>query len=399
MPVVYSAKDSSRPDLEVADIFRAHGEKYLRTHFVSAEQRQVMKAIVLCRTSSLGGHVEECDSCGHQRVAYNSCRNRHCPKCQGLKQALWVEERKSELLPIEYFHVVFTLPHELNPLARKYPREVYDLLFSSATGSLQSHGRRELGGEIGITAVLHTWGQALEQHIHLHCIVTGGALSRDGESFRRARQGFLFSVESLEEDYRRRYLKGLEKWEEESVEADCAQLRKCLEGVREKLEKGPWVVYSKRPMAGPAQVIEYLGRYTQRVAISNRRILSMKDDLVRFSWRDYRTMEIKEMELPAEEFIRRYLLHVLPKGFVRVRHYGLLASRGREKRLSRCRELLKVKEEEVEEGPEGIKDLLERFLGRDSEQCERCGKGTMKVIAEWTRGESPPKEKIEREAA
>ena len=329
-----------RPPLELADVFRAGSEEYLRTHNVILQQRRVLRAIVSCRTAALGSHREACANCGEVQIAYNSCRNRHCPKCQQHKQMLWTAQREAELLPLEYFHVVFTLPHELNSLARRYPRTIYDGLFAAATHSLLAMGQRTLGGELGITAVLHTWGQTLQQHIHLHCIVTGGALSAEGERFQRARPGFLGSVEALSASYQRHYLGQLERWAARTEEGALAQE---VRAVVQSVAGRAWVVYAKRPMCGPAQVIAYLGRYTQRVAISNSRLLSLTADRVRFRWKDYRAAgQVKAMELPQAEFLRRFLQHVLPPGYVRIRHYGLLASRGRAPRLARCRALLQA---------------------------------------------------------
>lgn len=327
-----------RPPLELADVFRASEEDYLRTHHVTIQQRRVLRAIVNCRTAALGSHTEPCVNCGQTRIAYNSCRNRHCPKCQQHKQLLWTAQREAELLPIEYFHVVFTLPHQFNEWARRFPRAIYDGLFAAATQSLLALGQRTLGGELGITAVLHTWGQTLQQHLHLHCIVTGGALSEDGARFQRARPGFLGSVEALSADYQRHYLTALGRWAEST---DDPALARELGALVESVSQTAWVVYAKRPMCGPQQVIAYLGRYTQRVAIGNSRLLSLTAERVRFRWKDYRANgQAKAMELTCEEFTRRFLQHVLPTGYVRIRHYGLLASRGRAQRLAQCRVLL-----------------------------------------------------------
>ena len=329
-----------RPLLELADVFRAGGEEYLRTHPVTLQQRRVLRAIVNCRTAALGSHTESCANCGQARIAYNSCRNRHCPKCQQHKQMLWTAQREAELLPIEYFHVVFTLPHELNAVARRYPRTIYDFLFAAATHSLLALGQRTLGGALGITAVLHTWGQTLQQHLHLHCLVTGGALSAAGQRFQRARAGFLGSVEALSASYQQHYVSALQRW---AATTDDALLARELRDLTQRVAKTAWVVYAKRPMCGPQQVIAYLGRYTQRVAIGNSRLLSLTAERVRFRWKDYRAQgQVKAMELTHEEFTRRFLQHVLPTGYVRLRHYGLLASRGRAQRLARCRALLQA---------------------------------------------------------
>lgn len=368
-----------RPPLEVADIFRAYGAQYERTHAVTTQQRRVMQAIVDCRTAALGGHVEACTNCGASRVAYNSCRNRHCPKCQQGKQALWVEARADELLPLEYFHVVFTLPHELNVWARRAPRVIYDLLFGAATQSLLRLGREKLGGRLGITAVLHTWGQTLQQHVHLHCIVTGGALGAEEQQFQRARPGFLGSVEALSASFQKDYLAGLQRWGQSLEQGEWGRAVAALVPV---LEAQPWVVYAKRPLCGPAQVLAYLGRYTQRIAISNSRLLSLGQGRVRFRWKDYRAGgQEKVMELTCEEFMRRYLQHVLPPGYVRIRHYGILASRGREQRLARCRALLAAAPVTVR--AETWSERLARWWGRAVDRCEKCEVGRMEVRSRW----------------
>ena len=277
--MISAASPNSRPPLELADVFRASGAAYLQTQATTTQQRRVLRAIIGCRTAALGSHTEPCANCGQARIAYNSCRNRHCPKCQQHKQLLWTAQREAELLPIEYFHVVFTLPHQFNVWARRYPRTIYDWLFAAATQSLLELGRRTLGGELGITAVLHTWGQTLQQHLHLHCIVTGGALSADGERFQRARPGFLGSVEALSASYQQHYLRALQRWAE-TTEEQC--LARELRELQASLAGTPWVVYAKRPMCGPQQVSAYLGRYTQRVAIGNSRLLSLSAERVRF---------------------------------------------------------------------------------------------------------------------
>ena len=384
----------TRPALEVADIFRAHGAEYLQTHRVTEGQRKVIRAILQCRTAALGGHVEECNNCGAQRIAYNSCRNRHCPKCQWLEQARWVEQQVADLLPIEYYHVIFTLPQELNELARWQPRLVYDLLFEAASKTLLKFGQQELGGELGITAVLHTWGQTLQTHIHLHCLVTGGALAADGQSFRRCRQGFLCSVEELSAVYRAHYCAGLRRWAQQAansgapMEAQWAAQAGRLAGA---LSERAWVVYAKRPHCGPGQVIEYLSRYTQRVASSNARLLDLSEGVVSFRYKDYRAGGVNQvMRLPASEFIRRFLQHVLPAGYVRIRHYGLLASRERGRKLARCRELLRTAPvgQVVQQAAKA--ELLRGLSARELKRCEECGSSELVRVAQWQGGESPP---------
>jgi Putative transposase/Transposase zinc-binding domain len=312
--------------------------------------QQVDNALVDCRTAALGGHVEQCVSCGTERVCYDSCRNRHCPKCQGSARAKWLAAEQTLLLPIPYFHVVFTLPHQLNPLLRVNQRLLYDLLFQTAAQTLQEFARdpTHLGAEIGITAVLHTWGQTLTEHIHVHCVVTGGGLSLDGTQWQACQRRFLFAVKALGAVFRGKYLAGLEQL--------CSQQRLTFAGesaplaeedawhsLRQHLYAQPWVVYAKPPWGSPEQVLKYLSRYTHRVAIANSRLVFVGTGIVRFRYTDYAAAGTsKVMELTAAEFLRRFLLHVVPTGFVCIRHYGLLANRTRQEKLTRARQLLAI---------------------------------------------------------
>src|SRR6266702_3318756 len=334
--------------LELAEIVRAHGAAYRQTHPLSRAQRRALHAIETCRTAVLGGHRDTCDTCGTVQISYNSCRNRHCPKCQTLAKERWLDARRAELLPVEYFHLVFTLPHTLNPLAQGNPRVVYSLLFQAVTATLTAFGRypRHLGGDLGGTAILHTWGQNLSQHLHLHCIVTGGALAPDGARGISAPPGFLFPVRALAVVFRAKYLDAFQRAFAKHQFVFAGSLASLAEPAAfaawlAQLRQPDWVVYAKRPCAGPEQVLEYLGRYTHRVALANDRLLSLADGRVRFRGKDYADGDrVKVMALDAEEFIRRFLLHVVPGGFVRIRHFGLLANRTRRAKLARCRELL-----------------------------------------------------------
>jgi hypothetical protein len=338
------------PPFEVADIVRAYGAAFRATHPVSHAQARALRALVQCRTAALGGHVEHCVSCGTERVCYDSCRNRHCPKCQGSARAKWLAAEQALLLPIPYFHVVFTLPHQLNPLIRVNQRLLYDLLFQSAAQTLQEFARdpNHLGAELGITAVLHTWGQTLTEHIHVHCVVTGGGLSPDGTQWRTCRQRFLFAVKALGAVFRGKYLAGLERLRRQqrlTFVGDSAAwaAAEAWTALHQQLYATPWVVYAKPPWGSPEQVLKYLSRYTHRVAIANSRLLFVGDGVVRFRYTDYAAGgSAKVMELRAEEFLRRFLLHVIPTGFVRIRHYGLLANRTREEKLTRARQLLTI---------------------------------------------------------
>jgi hypothetical protein len=334
--------------LEVADILRAHGDAYRARHPVSPEQAAVMRHLVACRTAALGGHIDACRACGYCRISYNSCRDRHCPKCQASRQAEWLETRLSRLLPVEYFHVVFTLPEQLKPLALKNQRLIYTLLFRAASASLLQLAAdpKRLGAQIGVTAVLHTWGQNLLYHPHLHCVVTGGGLSSDQSRWVKPRKGFFLPVKVLGKLFRGKFLAELKAAYLSGQLSLCGSVAELACPRRfgqllATLYTRDWVVYCKRPFGGAEQVYRYLGRYTHRVAISNGRLVSMQEGRVRFRYKDYADEgRKKQMSLAAEEFIRRFLLHVLPKRFVRIRHYGLLASRNVSTRLRRCQQLL-----------------------------------------------------------
>jgi hypothetical protein len=342
-----------RSRLEIADILGTCGDAYLARHPVSPEQATVLRRLTACRTAALGGHVDACDTCGTVQVSYNSCRDRHCPKCQTTRQEAWVESRLQRLLPISYFHVVFTLPEQLQPLGLKNRRVLYALLFRSATETLLQLAAdpRRLGAQIGVTAVLHTWGQNLLFHPHLHCVVTGGGLSIDGQRWVAGREDYLLPVRVLGQLFRGKFLAGLKA----AYQAGQLKLTGSVDSLREPLAfrrllgtlyRQRWVVYAKPPFGGAAHVYRYLGRYTHRVAISNRRLISLNEDRVTFSYKDYADgARGKQMTLDAEEFIRRFLLHVLPKGFVRIRHYGLLAGRNVDTKLAKCRRLLGARAE------------------------------------------------------
>jgi hypothetical protein len=375
--------------LEVADIFRAYGEAYRATHRLSGQQLRVMRAIETCRTAALGGHLARCTHCEAEVARYHSCGNRHCPKCQTLARVRWVQARLSALLDIPYFHCVLTLPHELNPLAQGNPHLLYGLLFRSAASTLQTFGRdpKWLGGEIGLTLILHTWGQALDHHIHVHGIVTGGALAPDGERWiATKRRAFLFPVKGLGKVVRTKYLKGLQRAYAQGAlrfagsTASLADPR-AFQRFLQPLWHHKWVVYAKPPFASAAHVVSYLGRYTHRVAISNHRLVALQDGQVSFRWRDYRHGNtVKVMALKAEEFIRRFLLHTLPRGWVRIRHYGVLGNRCRTHTLPACRRALE-QVPPVPPPPESAAALMRRLTGIDIERCPHCQHGRLEMIA------------------
>jgi len=374
------------PRLELADVVRAHGDAVRKGHRLAGVQHAALRAIATCRTAARGGHQETCDRCGAVRVVYHSCGNRHCPKCQTLAKERWLAARRAELLPIPYFHVVFTLPHALNALAQGNPRVIYPLLFRAAADTLLAFGRdpRHLGGTLGITAILHTWGQTLSQHLHLHCLVTGGALAPDGSRWVPGRSSFLFPVRALSRVFRAKALAQLQRAfhaKQLSFAGGTAALAEPATAARllQALRTTDWVVYAKRPFAGPDQVLAYLGRYTHRIALTNDRLLSLADGVVRFRWRDYADRDrVKVMALDADEFLRRFLLHVLPSGFMRIRHFGLLANRGRQATLARCRQLL---DQPPPPAPavDPLADLVSRLTGADPSQCPNCQVGRMRV--------------------
>ena len=378
--------------LEVADIFRQIGPTYRQEHAeaLSRDQRSVMRAIERCRTAALGGHVEQCDACGHQRIAFNSCRNRHCPKCQGLTRAQWLEDRRSELLPVEYFHVVFTLPQQVAAIAYQNKALVYDILFRATAETLRTLGAdpKHLGAEIGFIAILHTWGQNLLHHPHLHCVVPGGGVSPDGQRWVCCRPGFFLPVRVLSRLFRRLFLALLR----EAYDTRALKFHNALAALEDPgafasylapIDTAEWVVYAKPPFGGPERVLEYLGRYTHRVAIANSRLVEFADGQVSFRWKDYRhESRQKVMRLVAAEFVRRFLLHALPPGFQRIRHYGLLANRNRELKLQRCRQLLEVSAPAPvsADEPEDYRDRCQRLTGVSLWECPHCGRGRMICI-------------------
>jgi Putative transposase/Transposase zinc-binding domain len=379
-----------RPRLEVADVFRRYGEAYRQKHgtSMSSEQRRVMTAIAVCRTAALGGHLERCDQCGHERNCFNSCRDRHCPKCQSLARAEWIEKRQAELLNCPYFHVVFTVPDGIAAIAYQNKEAVYDILFRSTAEALKTIATdpKHLGAEIGFFAVLHTWGQNLLHHPHLHCVIPGGGLSFDGQRWVRCRAGFFLPVRVLSRLFRRLFLNCLEK----AFNAGKLQFFASQEALRdprafaaqiERARNSEWVVYAKRPFAGPKQVLDYVGRYTHRVAISNNRLIHIEDSRVEFHWKDYRhDSQAKTMDLDAEEFIRRFLLHVLPEGFQRIRYYGFLGNRCRQQKLTLCRRLLGMQLSTTAAPAKDYRERYEELTGRSLRLCPQCRQGQMLVV-------------------
>ena len=375
----------ARATLEVAHIFRQHGDAYRQTHRLPLPALRVMRAIEICRTAALGGHVDQCGDCGQQLISYNSCRNRHCPKCGSLARARWLDQRLQELLPVEYFHVVFTIPAELNALVFHNQRLLYDLLFRVSMDVLSTIGRdtRHLGADTGFFGILHTWGQNLLFHPHIHYVVPGGGLSPDHDRWIACRPGFFLPVHVLSARFRNCFLDTLEKLfqrgqlqffgEQESLREPGA-FRAYLAPLRHK----DWVVYAKPPFGGPQQVLQYLGRYTHRVALSNERLLSLANGQVTFQWKDYRhPQRPRAMTVSAEEFIRRFLLHTLPDGFQRIRFGGLLANCHRRAKLAYIRPLLAAPAIDFLPLPKDTAELLAWLTGAPVHVCPLCGIGQL----------------------
>jgi Putative transposase/Transposase zinc-binding domain len=369
----------SAPLWEVADIFRLYGETYRRAHLVPPAHQKVMRDIEACRTAQLGGHAEHCPTCGFERYAYNSCRNRHCPKCQTFTKVQWVEDRKAELLPVPYFHLVFTVPHDLNSLILAYKRPLLTLLFNAASQTLSQFGHRNLGGQIGCTMVLHTWDQTLGAHFHVHCVVAAGALSSSGERWIDADPRFLFPVRALSTVFRGKFCAALAQAGSTGAVplpegTPALGIPESFAQLRDQLYAKEWVVYAKAPFAGPAHVLDYVGRYTHRVAITNHRLLDVRDGWIHFTYRNHRQgNRFQTMTLDADEFIRRFLLHVLPRGFMRLRHYGFLANRHKARTLRRCRELLGQPSEPPPRRSQSVVQWMHEVTGIDLTQCPHCG--------------------------
>jgi hypothetical protein len=389
--------------LEISHIFRAFGAAYrdAHAHEMPLRHLRAMRAIEICRTAELGGHVDECDHCGALRISYNSCRNRHCPKCQCLDKERWLEARKRDVLPVSYFHVVFTLPQDVRPIALRNQKVVYNLLFRAVSETIKElcEDPKHLGAEPGFIALLHTWSQTLLDHPHIHCIVTGGGLSRDGDQWVPCKKTFFIPVKVLSAVFRGKFLDYLKKGYEKKVltfSGAVAHLaeEKAFTAMMNKLYGQDWVVYCKPPFKNTETVIEYLGRYTHRVAISNERIVNLNDNRVTISYRDSADHDqIKRITLDAFEFIRRFLLHILPDGFMKIRHYGIMSNRNRTTKLPTCKEILGVSTNQNHEGAKpSWEELLTRITGIDPRLCPHCRKGKMvlKEVLLPTINRAPP---------
>lgn len=384
----------SRSPLEVADVIRRCGKEFLRVYgpSMTSAETYVLKCLAACRTSALGGHIEQCDRCGHKRPAYNSCRNRHCPKCQSAARADWMAERQKELLPVPYYHVVFTLPGAAARIALQNKKLVYDMLFAASAKTLHEVATdpKHLGAKIGFLSVLHTWGQNLDHHPHVHCLVPGGGLSQDEKAWIPCRKGFFLSVRVLSKVFRGKFLALLKS----AYDAGELQLHGSLKSLRKQSEfqntlselyEKDWVVYAKPPFGSSRQVLKYLARYTNRVAISNDRLVRLREGEVTFLWKNYANgNKCCNMTLRATEFLRRFLLHLLPSGFVRIRHYGWLSNRSRKHKLARCRQLLETatsaQEQHAEAEATASPTIDPESAGDDCRHCPSCRHGQMHII-------------------
>jgi predicted Zn-ribbon and HTH transcriptional regulator len=380
---------NNREQWEVADVFRLYGDNYRQSHSLPYEKIKVMHHIEVCRTAELGGHIQQCDQCGFEQIAYNSCRDRHCPKCQCLVKEQWLNDRKAELLPCGYFHFVFTLPHDLNPIILCNKKITLQILFSAVSETLQAFAKDpqwRLEGQLGFIAVLHTWSQTLMDHFHLHCLIPAGALSFKKDRWIPAKESFLFRIESLAKAFKNCYLQKLKSaYQNQNLIFPGNTTHFASENGFQKLLtslfKANWIAYAKRPFADPQQVLEYLGRYTHRVAISNNRIISIDNGKVSFTYQDrQRNNEIRKMTLDAHEFIRRFLLHILPMGFMKIRYFGFLSHKNKREAIALLRKLIDPEATLPEKFSETIIEIMLRLTGKDITCCPECKKGKMKMI-------------------
>ena len=379
----------TRP-LEVADILREHIAEYQSNYPLYSDQYQIVYDLLNCRTAYLGGHIERCDHCGAGRVTYHSCRNRHCPKCQSMPRERWLEARKKELLPVIYFHTVFTLPHELNAIIFINKKVMLDILFKAASETLLSFAENPhngLGGKLGFIAIVHTWDQLLNAHYHLHCLIPGGALSEDWTSWIPCKNQYLFNEEALSLVFRGKYIDYMTQAYQSgqlrfSGISAAYQRPEGFQELRDILYAKPWVVNVQTPINRPEGVLEYLGRYTHRVAISNHRLISLKDGVVTFIYKNRETKEMKQTTISAVEFIRRFLLHVLPKGFVRIRHFGFLANRNKAEHIEKLRRVFELPLDTETDDPQSIEELVHKLTGIDLTLCPCCKRGTMILVGE-----------------
>jgi hypothetical protein len=375
-----------KPKLEVADIFRKHISDYQNTHTLWPDQARVVSHLLNCRTPSMGGHIDRCDHCGAERIRYHSCRNRHCPKCQQVPRERWLEARKSEVLPGTYFHSVFTLPHELNPLVLRHKAVMFKMLFDAVSGTLLQFGQNHLGGKLGFVAVLHTWDQLLKAHFHLHCLIPGGALDAKGKRWIPSKGDYLFNQQALSLVFRGKFIDRLTR----AIRTGKLRIDVDYQSFKSQLYRHKWVVHVLDPIKQPQHVLQYLARYTHRVAIANSRLLELKEGKVSFRYKDRKKRRFRKTTISAVEFIRRFSLHTLPQGFVRIRHYGFLATRNHTANLSFIRRLLKLPTP-WRKITQSLEQMMVKLTGIDITRCPCCKKGTMLPLMELPgyRGKNP----------
>ena len=369
-----------KPTLEVADIVREHIRDYQSAYPLPPDQRRILYHLLHCRTAKMGGHIDRCNHCGAQRVMYHSCRNRHCPKCQQIPRERWIEKQKSQLLPVTYFHIVFTLPHELNPIIVKNKSVMFNILFKAVSKTLIKFGENHLGGKLGFVAVLHTWDQQLKGHFHLHCLVAGGAVCKKSKRWIPCKDNYLFNQEALSMVFRGKFISVLTR----AIRNGKISVDGGYKTFKNKLYKHKWVVSVREPIKHPEHVLQYLGRYTHRVAIANSRLTALKDGMVSFRYKDRKNNRLKQTTISAVEFIRRFLIHTLPQGFVRIRHYGFLANRDRNTHLSFIRRLLKLPSQLLKI-THSLQNIMFKLTGIDITLCPCCKKGRMQPVAEIPR--------------
>jgi hypothetical protein len=376
----------AKPSLEVADVLREHIKDYQEKYPLHPQQYKIVSDLLNCRTAYLGGHIEKCDHCGSERISYNSCRNRHCPKCQNIPRERWLKARKAELLPVSYFHTVFTLPHDLNPIILRNKKTILNILFKSVAQTLLSFGhdpRNGLGGKLGFIAVLHTWDQQLNPHFHLHCLIPGGVMTENGEKWKPCKNDYLFNQEALSLVFRGKFIEHLTKAYQNGdldFSGIIAPYKKpqTFSELKSRLYSHKWVVNVQDPITQPEYVLKYLGRYTHRVAISNQRIVALKDGMITFTYRNRKTQQIEQKTIEAVEFIRRFLLHILPRGFVRIRQFGFLANRNKADSLAKLRACLAPSIGTFKAIEESLREMMLTLTGTDIKICPYCKKGKLR---------------------
>jgi hypothetical protein len=362
---------------EIADILYHHMDDYKAKYPLWPEHRKIVSDLLNCRTARLGGHIERCDTCGAVRIAYHSCRNRHCPKCQHMPRERWLEKRKDEILPVSYFHVVFTLPHELNTIILNNKRAMLNILFKAASQTLLTFGENELGGRLGFIATLHTWDQKLKAHFHLHCLIAGGAVSKDGACWTSCKGNYLFNKKALSLVFRGKFMDRMSK----ACQDNKLKFNGGYRQLKDKLYAKKWIIDVRDPVKNPEHILEYIARYTHRVAIANSRITGLKDGMVTFTAKNRKKNKTEPVTIAAVEFIRRFLLHSLPKGFVRIRHYGFLANRNRTENLNTIRRLMGLSPPPTKEMT-SLEEMMQKLTGIDITICPCCSNGKMQFFAQ-----------------